>query len=158
MIRSGRAFLHPIYEGTYERRSKEPIGPPNERRDLKIRWVKDVRRSVDYLQSRRDIDPNRIAFYGLSLGAIEGPIFLSLENRLKTGVLLAGGYRARKAVPEVEPLNFAPRVKVPVLLLGEGRTSCTRTRQRRSRCSGCSGPPKKTRGTSSSRAATSPTS
>ncbi len=118
VIRSGRAFLHPIYEGTYERRSKEPIGPPNERRDLKIRWVKDVRRSVDYLQSRRDIDPNRIAFYGLSLGAIEGPIFLSLENRLKTGVLLAGGYRARKAVPEVEPLNFAPRVKVPVLLLG----------------------------------------
>jgi serine/threonine protein kinase/dienelactone hydrolase len=118
VIRSGRAVLHPIYEGTFERRSKEPIGQPNERRDLKIRWVKDVRRSVDYLQSRRDIDPERIAFYGLSLGAIEGPIFLSLEKRLKTGVLLAGGFRAKKAVPEIEPLNFAPRVKAPVLLLG----------------------------------------
>jgi serine/threonine protein kinase/formylglycine-generating enzyme required for sulfatase activity/dienelactone hydrolase len=118
LVRSGRAVLHPIYEGTYERQSREPLGEPSERRDLKIRWAKDVRRSVDYLQSRRDIDPNRIAFYGLSLGAIEGPIFLSLEDRLKTGVLLAGGFRAKKAVPEIEPLNFAPRVKVPVLLLG----------------------------------------
>jgi dipeptidyl aminopeptidase/acylaminoacyl peptidase len=64
------------------------------------------------------VDPNRIAFYGLSLGAIEGPVFLALEDRFRTGVLLAGGFRAKKAAPEIEPLNFAPRVKMPVLLLG----------------------------------------
>lgn len=118
LVRSGRAVLHPIYEGTYERRSREPVGEANERRDLKIRWAKDVRRSVDYLQSRRDVDPDRIAFYGLSLGAIEGPVYLALEDRFRTGILLAGGFRAKKAPPEVEPLNFAPRVRVPVLLAG----------------------------------------
>ena len=118
VVRSGRAVLYPIYEGTYQRRSKEAGEGPSERRDLKIKWAKDVRRSVDYLRSRKDVDPNRIAFYGLSLGAIEGPVFLALEDRFKTGVLLAGGFRDRKAAPEIEPLNFAPRVKMPVLLLG----------------------------------------
>jgi len=118
VVRSGRAVLYPIYEGTYERRPKEAGGGPSERRDLEIKWVKDVRRSVDYLQSRTDLDPNRIAFYGLSLGAIDGVVFLALEDRFKTGVLLAGGFRSKKATPEIEPLNFAPRVKMPVLLLG----------------------------------------
>jgi formylglycine-generating enzyme required for sulfatase activity/dienelactone hydrolase/predicted Ser/Thr protein kinase len=118
VVRSGRAVLYPIYEGTYQRRSKEAGEGPSERRDLKIKWAKDVRRSVDYLRSRKDVDPNRIAFYGLSLGAIEGPVFLALEDRFRTGVLLAGGFRAKKAAPEIEPLNFAPRVKMPVLLLG----------------------------------------
>ena len=118
LIRSGRAVLYPIYEDTYDRRSVDPRAGPSARRELEVRWTKEIRRSIDYLQSRNDIDPNQIAYYGFSLGAIEGVVFLALEGRFRTGVLLAGGLRFEKAPPEIEPLNFAPRVKMPILLLG----------------------------------------
>jgi dipeptidyl aminopeptidase/acylaminoacyl peptidase len=46
-----------------------------------------------------------------------GPIVLSLEGRLKASVLWVGGFWQQKGPPEVEQINFAPRVKTPVLML-----------------------------------------
>ena len=54
----------------------------------------------------------------MSLGAIDGVPLVAVEERVKAAVLLSGGFRLKRAAPEVDPVNFAPRVKVPVLLMG----------------------------------------
>jgi len=114
-MRSGRAVLFPIYRGTFERRF-ESTGM-NAWRDLAIEWEKDVSRSVDYLETRSDIDHGRLAFYGLSLGANRGPMMCAVETRLKTCVLLAGGLSADAQPPEIDGVNFAPRAHQPLLML-----------------------------------------
>jgi formylglycine-generating enzyme required for sulfatase activity/tRNA A-37 threonylcarbamoyl transferase component Bud32/dienelactone hydrolase len=118
VIRSGRALLHPVYKGTYERRSAPAQEGPNEQRDLVIQWSKDLGRSLDYLETRPDIDRARFAYYGLSLGSITALPVLAVEDRFKTAVLLAGALPFTRTPPEVDPVNFAPRIRIPVLLLG----------------------------------------
>lgn len=133
-VKSGRAVLYPIYTGTYERRISSPtvrqtwdelVQPggaclpvgPNAGRDLVVQWAKDMQRAIDYLETRRDIDSQRLAFYGLSLGAVWGPVMTAVEPRFKASVLVAGGLPFEKLPSEIEPLNFAPRVKIPTLML-----------------------------------------
>jgi eukaryotic-like serine/threonine-protein kinase len=118
VIRSGRAVLYPIYKGTYERRDATPREGPNEDRDRVIQWSKDLGRSLDYLETRPDIDREKFAYFGLSLGSIAALPLVAVEDRFKTAVLLAGGLPFDRKLPEIEPLNFAPRIRIPVLLLG----------------------------------------
>jgi pimeloyl-ACP methyl ester carboxylesterase len=54
----------------------------------------------------------------MSLGAIDGVVLVALEDRFQTAVLLSGGFRFVRVPPEIEPINFAPRIKIPTLLLG----------------------------------------
>jgi predicted esterase/predicted Ser/Thr protein kinase len=117
LMKSGRAVMFPIYKGTYERIT-HPVTPgSSEGRDETIQRSKDLRRSLDYLETRSDIDRNRFAFYGFSWGAVQGPISLALESRFKTAVLTDGGCNPDKTLPEVDPINFAPNVKLPVLMI-----------------------------------------
>ncbi len=53
--------------------------------------VVDLRRAVDYLLTRPDIDPNRLGYLGTSMGAILGAIACGLDDRLKASVLIVGG-------------------------------------------------------------------
>ena len=79
--------------------------------------VSDAQRAVDYLETRPDIDGARLAFYGLSWGAQLAPITMALDPRIKAGVLLMGGLFSGKPAPEVDSFNFAPRVRIPILML-----------------------------------------
>jgi formylglycine-generating enzyme required for sulfatase activity/predicted Ser/Thr protein kinase len=115
LVRSGRAVAFPIYQQTYERR-RQSTGP-NFLREISLHRGLDLRRTVDYLETRADIDRANIAFYGISLGAQLGPVYLAIEPRLKTGVLLSGGFETWTIPPEVDPVNFAPRVTQPVLMV-----------------------------------------
>jgi hypothetical protein len=63
--RSGRAVAFPVYQQTYERR-KQRTGQQF-LRELSIQRGQDVRRTVDYLESRADIDKTKVGIYGLSL-------------------------------------------------------------------------------------------
>jgi hypothetical protein len=116
IIRSGRAVLHPVYKGTYERRLGRDPGGPNEGRDLVVQEVKDCSRSLDYLETRPDIDKTRLGVLGVSNGLFEVYV-LALDDRLKVGVVHAGGLPAWRLPAEVDPINFAPRVRQPVLML-----------------------------------------
>jgi len=117
VIRSGRAAVYPIYQDTYERHVEPPPVGPNLRRDLVIQWSKDLGRTLDYLETRADMDHGRIAYYGMSLGAIDGVVLVAVESRIRTAIFSSGGFRLDRAPPEVEPINFAPRIKIPVLLI-----------------------------------------
>jgi hypothetical protein len=56
-----------------------------------IQLVKDFRRSVDYLETRPDIDSGKLAYYGMSWGGWLGAIIPAVEERLGASVVLAGG-------------------------------------------------------------------
>ncbi len=120
LIRSGRAVMHPIYKGMYERNIGVSMGAyltqPNVWRELAIQWFKDLGRSIDYLETRPDIDREKLAYEGLSMGAAEGPRLMALEPRLKAGVLQGGGALERHAA-EVDAFHFAPRSRAPTLMV-----------------------------------------
>ena len=115
LLVSGRAVAYPIYQQTYERR-REPTGA-NFLREISIQRGQDLRRAIDYLETRPDIDATKVAFYGMSLGAQLGPVYLAVEPRLRTGVLLSGGFETWTVPAETDPVNFAPRVRQPVLMV-----------------------------------------
>lgn len=117
LMKSGRAVMFPMYKGTYERITHSLPTGSSEDRDETIQRSKDLRRSVDYLETRTDIDHERLAFYGFSWGGTEGPISLALESRFKTAVLADGGCESKKTLPEEDPINFAPNIKIPVLMI-----------------------------------------
>jgi dienelactone hydrolase len=131
IVRSGRALLYPVYKGTFERGGGVPLAGVNAMRDMQVAWAKDVFRAVDYLETRSDLDSSRLAFYGSSMGAYYGPIPVALEPRFKVAVFMAGGLRFNHP-QEIQPANFMPRVKVPVLLVnGEDDFSAPVAAQRR---------------------------
>ncbi len=82
LVRSGRAVLFPVYDGTYERRNAQS----RPWRDLPARHhhpasAKDVRRSIDFVESRPETStPKSFAFYGLSMGADMGPLVGAVED------------------------------------------------------------------------------
>jgi dienelactone hydrolase len=120
VMRSGRALLHPVYKSTFERRDAITSDYPSKTalwRDHMIVWSKEVSRSVDYLESRPDIAKDKIAYAGFSWGGGMAPLFLALESRFKAAVLIVGGFYLQEAFPEADPVNFASRVKLPVLML-----------------------------------------
>jgi formylglycine-generating enzyme required for sulfatase activity/dienelactone hydrolase len=120
IIRSGRAVLFPIYKGTYERWDGFNPDPPYTTasfRDHIIEWSKEVARAIDYLETRPDIDRNKIGFYGFSYGARVGITLLGIEKRFSLALLKDGGLTLHPVRPEVDPVNFAPRIHIPVLLL-----------------------------------------
>jgi len=116
LLRTGRAVLYPVYKGTFERRSEGAAGP-NATRERTVQFVKDASRSVDFLESRPDIRTAGVAYYGLSSGATRGTLILALEPRFKAGILIGGGMAGDNVIPEVDLLNFAPRVLAPTLML-----------------------------------------
>jgi dienelactone hydrolase len=119
IIRSGRALIIPFYKGTYERRLEESFYPPDgiQSRNLYIQRSQDMRRAIDYLQTRQDINIGKLAYVGLSWGAQMAPLMIATEDRVRTGVLLLGGICACQRHPTSDPANFAPRVTVPILMI-----------------------------------------
>jgi serine/threonine protein kinase len=117
IIQSGRALLYPIYEGTYERVGQRVPPGAHGDLDLTIKESKEVRRSVDYLETRADIDKSKIAYLGVSQGTAYGVIFTALEPRFKTVVFLDGGFFLNDTLPPRDQVNFAPRIKQPVLMV-----------------------------------------
>ena len=58
VIRSGRALVFPVYQGTYERGPAQ--AGPNAFRDVTIARVKDFGRVIDYIETRSDLDRERV--------------------------------------------------------------------------------------------------
>ena len=115
--RSGRALIVPIYAGMYARRAPYPDFQSRSKVQLVIRWAQDLRRTMDYLETRADIDADRIGYYGFSLGGTYAPVFTAVEQRFAASVLISGGTTWR--VPEEHrPVNFASHVTVPTLMIG----------------------------------------
>ena len=119
VIKSGRALLYPIYLGTYERGGRlRALPSAREDQQLVIRESKEVRRAVDYLKANpQQFESSKIAYLGVSQGSAYGVIFAALENRFKTVIFLDGGLFLQPTLPSRDQVNFAPRVKMPFLMV-----------------------------------------
>ena len=113
--RSGRALVTPGYNGTYERaRRSQSV---SQRRDTVRQWSQDLSRTVDYLNSRSDFDRYN---WLLRVQHGGGPCY---PGRCTGAAIQGRGPPRWRAVrlslpPESQSLNFLPRLKTPVLLLG----------------------------------------
>ena len=122
LVKNGRAVLCPVYKGTFERGSDALValmyGDQNSHQlaELVIEEVKDLKRCIDYLETRQDIDSKKLAYYGMSWGASYGAIIPAVEDRFKASVLVGGALDGR-CRPEVRDLNYVRRVKTPTLML-----------------------------------------
>ena len=127
LVRSGRAVVLPVYKGTFER-SVGLVSGAAEAWELHKQQAIDLRRAIDYLQTRDDLDAGVIGYYGISWGAVKAPWVLALEDRIKAAVLVDGGLWIGPAPdgrwwisefqgPEQDPVHYLPRIKMPVLML-----------------------------------------
>ncbi|MBI3475234.1 MAG: protein kinase [Acidobacteria bacterium] len=118
IVQSGRAVLYPIYAGTYERQTRLVLPQASQDEALIIQRYKDLSRSVDYLETRSDIDKEKLAYLGVSMGSAEGVIYSTLiQDRLKAVVLLDGGFFLDQPSTGADQAEFALRQKKPVLMV-----------------------------------------
>lgn len=76
--------------GESKREFDPTVTKPNDDRDIYIQTVVDLRRGVDLLLSRSDVDQKRIGFVGHSYGAHTGAVLAGVEKRIKAYVIMAG--------------------------------------------------------------------
>jgi len=119
LVKNGRAVVYPIYKGTFERGDEILAGldeNSHQYAEYFIKMVKDLKRCIDYLETRPDIDTGKLAYLGFSWGAKFGAIIPAVEERLKVSVLNAGGLWDYGR-PEIQPINYVGRIKIPTLML-----------------------------------------
>jgi dienelactone hydrolase len=124
LVRNGRAVLYPVYKGTFERGTPESMALLNVPAqwltyaftEITVQEVKDFSRSIDYLQSRADIDGQKLAYMGMSWGGNMGAVIPAVEERIGASVLIAGGMQGIGR-PEVYDCNYVGRVRIPTLML-----------------------------------------
>ena len=118
IIKNGRAVLFPIYKGTFERNVERPLAARSYAyNDMLSKQVKDFCRSIDFLETRPDIDTTRLAYYGTSMGGRLGSIILAVEKRIKLGLLVNGGLGGVMRYSEVDEINYVSRIETPVLMM-----------------------------------------
>jgi pimeloyl-ACP methyl ester carboxylesterase len=115
MLRSGWAVAMPIFERTFHRGSGQfPSRNTIAGRDLAVRHIRELRRIIDYLETRPDLDTDSLAYYGFSWGGTQGALALAAEPRFKVAILNQAGLRSGR-VYDIDPVHYLPRVKQPVL-------------------------------------------
>ncbi len=63
---------------------------PQGERDGYVQLVVDIRRGIDLLLARRDVDRSRIGYVGHSLGATWGGVVAGVDHRVRAFVLMGG--------------------------------------------------------------------
>ncbi|MCJ7629389.1 MAG: SUMF1/EgtB/PvdO family nonheme iron enzyme, partial [Longimicrobiales bacterium] len=121
LVKNGRAVLYPVYKGTFER--SDPAltaiyggADSYAYTEYLVQTVKDLRRSLDYLETRPDIDSGKLAYYGMSWGGWLGSIIPAVEERFGASVLVGGGL-GRPTRQEAHSINYVTRVRTPTLML-----------------------------------------
>jgi len=71
-------------------------------REEQIQLIIDLRRAIDLLMARPDVDPERIAYLGVSYGGAMGGLLASVEHRPQAYVLIVGdgGFVTHQTNPE----------------------------------------------------------
>ncbi len=75
-----------------------------------VQQVIDMRRGLDLLLARKDVDPKRIAFVGHSYNASVGAILSGVDRRFKAFVLMAGTMSDEVDRKSEEYQNFRKKV------------------------------------------------
>jgi dienelactone hydrolase len=104
---AARGAIGLVPDDPFERDPQLDLASDARQRAAIVQQVIDLRRGVDLLRSRRDVDPKRIAFSGLSFGAIQGALLAGAETRIKAFDLQSG--RGRSLGPGLDPRQWIRR-------------------------------------------------
>lgn len=115
MLKRGWAVAMPILDHTFDRGTgRFPDMSDIEYRDQNVRWVREVRRTVDYLETRSDLDMDKLVMYGFSWGGRVAALALAVDDRFKVAVLNQAGLSSWNS-SNVAVEHYLPRVTQPVL-------------------------------------------
>ncbi len=80
------------YHGERSQTGKELYSPNvTETVNGVVQTVIDLRRAVDYVETKTEIDKEKIGYVGGSMGGILGAIFIGVEPRIEASVLIVAG-------------------------------------------------------------------
>jgi dienelactone hydrolase len=87
---AGLGAVAVLIDAPFARRSGEPVRFDRRDRAEQIQLIVDLRRAVDLLRARDDVDPDRIAYFGVSYGGTMGGLLAGVEHRIAAFVLRVG--------------------------------------------------------------------
>jgi hypothetical protein len=121
-VRSGRAVFVVVLRGYLERDRplgwEEPDPTTIAYVDEKARDVIDLRRGLDYLLTRNELDARRVAYMTASRGDIVMAL-PAIEPRYSTSIFVGDGVgiSVKQWNRAVNPVHFLPLIQVPSLLV-----------------------------------------
>jgi cephalosporin-C deacetylase-like acetyl esterase len=83
LIKNGRALIMPVFKGTHERHDELHSDLQEETvfyKDHVIMWRKDIGRTIDYIETRDDLQSDKLAYLGWSWGGFMGGIMPAIEK------------------------------------------------------------------------------
>jgi pimeloyl-ACP methyl ester carboxylesterase len=83
------AISAPFLRPENRERARKPFDPETDRKE-QIQTIVDLRRGLDLLASRPEVDPSRLAYVGHSLGATVGGTLAGIDKRPVAFILMAG--------------------------------------------------------------------
>ena len=128
-----------LIDAPFARRTGDPVRFDGRDRREQIQLIVDLRRAVDLLVARDDVDPDRLGYLGVSYGGAMGGLLAGVEHRIGAFVLRvgdgglvehfrsadAGGSpppisqarweRWLNAMTPIEPLRYVRRATTPLL-------------------------------------------
>jgi pimeloyl-ACP methyl ester carboxylesterase len=120
VLKSGRALVLPTWNGSFERWDPflglSGLEYETTMRERVGEWRRELGMTIDYLAQRDDIDERAVGYLGMSFGASAPLALLAVEDRLRTAVLMSGGFSYR-APDAVHPVSFVERTTLPVLMV-----------------------------------------
>jgi formylglycine-generating enzyme required for sulfatase activity len=122
-VKAGRAVFTVVMKGMIEREWEPghvPADPGSVQfREEMVLHATELSLGLDYLETRDDIDVDKLAYLGLSWGSGSRLVFAAVEDRYGAVILLGGGIdeRMQPTLPEASNINFAPYIEPPKLLL-----------------------------------------
>jgi pimeloyl-ACP methyl ester carboxylesterase len=122
-IKAGRAVFAVVLDGMIERRWPEGFVPPQANsvrfRDDMVHHATELRLGIDYIETREDIDAERLAYVGVSWGGGSRLAFAAVDERYRAIILIGAGIdeRIQPTLPEANSINFAPYIRPPKLFL-----------------------------------------
>jgi serine/threonine protein kinase/formylglycine-generating enzyme required for sulfatase activity/dienelactone hydrolase len=124
-IKAGRAVFAVALRGYKERpwpQDRAPVKIASVKyREQVVNWATDHRRGLDYLATRSEIDPGRIACLGVSVNPRKLTL-IAVETRYASVILMGAGLMKAWAnmIAEANGANFAPHIRAPKLMI-QGR-------------------------------------
>jgi hypothetical protein len=115
VVKDGRVVVYPLFKGVFERGG----GPDNVGFWSWSDWsqsAKDIFRTIDYLETRRDIRADRLGLLAISGGSDGGIVVCSVDKRIKAAVLLGGGLYGIPSIDR-EMMGLAKHIAMPVQMV-----------------------------------------
>lgn len=118
LLDEGYSIIMPVYYNTWEREKPLKDWWPKETEEYKstiVKIGKDFKRVIDYLETKENLEFDKLSYMGYSWGSVTSNILLAIENRISSASIFVGGLMLQKSRKEIESHLYIRRIKIPIL-------------------------------------------